>query len=89
MIQYCTVRVHDTRVAAVLVEKRELSNSAGLIRLLEERLALPVMFVVMDPTALVGARAYAEFDASPYLYELFAAREIDWIELPNMCAIAE
>jgi hypothetical protein len=85
VIQYSIVRVRETRVAAVLVERKHLSGSSAspLIQLLENELSLPVMLVAQDEAALAGARAYAEFDPMPYLYELLGTSDIDWMTLPH------
>lgn len=85
MIQYSIVRIKETRVAAVLVERKDLSGPGAdsLLRRLECQLSHPVMLVCPDATALAGARAYAEFDPMPYLYELLRARDVDWALLPK------
>lgn len=84
MIQYSIVRIKEARVAAVLVQKKDLGGSEAdsLIQRLENQLCLPVMLVSPDSMALAGARAYAEFDPMPYLYELLAMGDVDWAPLP-------
>lgn len=39
------------------------------------------MLVARDETNWAGAKAYAHFEAEPYLYALLQVREIDWCEL--------
>lgn len=50
---------------------------------MERLLSLPVMLVARDETAVAGARAFAEFDPMPYLYELLCTGEVDWMPLPD------
>lgn len=83
MTSFAVVRVGDCRVAAVLVERRDLVASGAYrrIRWLEEELMLPVMLVARDDSHFFGARAWAEFDAKPFLYALIRAADIEWTEL--------
>ena len=85
MIQYSVVKAGDSRVVAVLVERRILGSSAGrqLLSEVGAQLSMPVMLVARDETALAGARAFAEFDPMPYLYALLRTRDIDWTPLPH------
>jgi hypothetical protein len=85
VIQYSIVRIKEARVAAVLVGRKDLSGPGAdlLIRNLESQLPHPVMLVCPDDTALAGAKAYADFDPMPYLYELLATRDVDWMTLPQ------
>lgn len=79
---YSIQRLRGIRLAAVLVERRQLAwDVAGrLIPELQIRFQLPVMLVARDDTAWNNARAVAEFDAVPYLLELLAHGEIEWSE---------
>lgn len=83
MIRYSFVRVAERRVAAVLVDRRDLvaSRSSPLIEQLEEMLLCPVMLVARDETNWAGARVSAHFEADPFLYALLQARDIEWAEL--------
>jgi hypothetical protein len=47
------------------------------------------MLVCQDDTAVAGARAYADFNPMPYLYELLRTRDIDWMTLPPEPCCAE
>lgn len=87
MIRYSIVRVKDSRVAAILVEKKELTGSKAMcsLRTMERLLSLPVMLVARDEAAVAGARAFAEFDPMPYLYELLCTGDVDWMTLPKEC----
>lgn len=75
-------RLRGVRMAVVLVERRQLAWDAAraLIAELQPRFQLPVMLVARDDTRWNNARAAAEFDAVPYLIELLALGEIEWIE---------
>lgn len=78
-------RLRGVRMAVVLAERRQLAWDQGgpLIAELQLRLQLPVMLVAHDETAWNNARAVAEFDAVPYLFELLPIRdELEWSELP-------
>lgn len=70
-------------MAVVLVEKRQLGSrqAAHLIADLQLKFQLPVMLVARDDTAWNNAKAKAEFDAVPYLFQLLAAGDIDWSEI--------
>ena len=83
VIRYSFVRVAEQRVAAVLVDRRDLiaSRSSSLIEQLEEMLPCPVMLVARDETDWAGARMYAHFYADPFFYALLQTRDIEWIEL--------
>lgn len=80
-MQHAVLRLRGVRMAAVLVERSQLHNQVLLARL-QNRLELPVMLVVQDGTSWTGAKAKAQFDAEPYLYELLSNDDIDWSELP-------
>lgn len=83
MIRYSFVRVAEQRVAAVLVDRRDLtaSRSIPLIEQLEDLLPCPVMLVARDETDWAGARVYAHFEADPFFYALLQTRDIEWAEL--------
>ena len=83
MIRYSIVRSGEVRVAAVLVERKDLvpPRAGQLIRRVEHVLSLPVMLVAQDETLWTGARAHADFEAEPYLYAMLEDREIEWAEL--------
>ncbi len=83
MIRYSIVRCGTGRVAAVLVERKDLVSPRAeqLIRLVGDCLELPVMLVALDETLWAGARVRAYFEAEPYLYALIAERDVDWREL--------
>lgn len=74
-------RLRGVRMAIVLVERRQLGwDVAGqLIAELQPKFQLPVMLVARDSTAWNNARSVAEFDSVPYLLELLAIGEIEWV----------
>jgi len=80
-MQHAVLRLRGLRMAAVLVERSQLYNHV-LLAQLQNRLALPVMLVAQDGASWTGAKAKAQFDAEPYLYELLSNDDIDWSELP-------
>lgn len=75
-------RLRGVRMAVVLVEPRQLGwDVAGpLIAELQAKFQLPVLLVAHDETAWNGARSTAEFDSVPYLLELLALGDVEWIE---------
>lgn len=83
VIRYSIVRSGEERVAAVLVERRDLNvpRAEQLVRRVEGVLSLPVMLVAPDEALWTGARVHADFEAEPYLYALLEARDIEWAEL--------
>jgi len=83
VIRYSIVRCGDNRVAAALVERKDLiePRAGDLIRAVAARVSLPVMLVAKDEAIWTGARAHAEFETEPYLYALLEARDIEWISL--------
>lgn len=79
------VRLRGVRMAVVLVERRQLISSEALplICSLQILFQLPVMLVANDETAWNNARAVAEFDAMPYLFELLPTiDELEWADVP-------
>lgn len=83
MTAFAVVRAGDSRVAAVLVDRRRLTAPGAdrFLRWLESELALPVMLVARDDAVLVGARVRAEFDAKPYLFALMRAPDLEWTQI--------
>jgi len=83
VIRYSIVRSGENRVAAVLVERKDLvaPRADQLLRRVGDVLSLPVMLVARDEALWAGARAHAEFEAEPYLYALLEARDVEWAEL--------
>ena len=83
MIRYSVVRIKESRVAAVLVEKKDLlgPRACTLIKHLEGRIELPVMLVARDEATWAGARVRADFEAEPFLYQMLNTRDLDWLEL--------
>jgi len=79
-MQYADVRLRGVRTAVVLVGAGSLHDEALIVRL-QRRLALPVMLVTQDETSIQGMRAYAQFDAVPYLFALLASEDVEWLEL--------
>lgn len=70
-------------MAVMLVDRRQLvwEQAGPLIAELQPKFQLPVMLVARDNTAWNNARSTAEFDSVPYLLELLALGDIEWIEL--------
>ena len=87
MIRYSIVRSGETRVAAVLVERKELTPPGAdyLIHRVADVLSLPVMLVARDEALWTGARVHAHFEAEPYLYALLEAVDVEWAELGLTC----
>lgn len=79
-------RLRGVRMAVVLVERRQLGRGVAgpMIAELQEKFELPVMLVARDDTAWNNARSAAEFDSVPYLLELLALGDIEWIR-PVFC----
>lgn len=82
---YSIQRLRGARVAVVLVERRQLArdHSDRLIAELQLQFQYPVMLVAADQGEWVNAKAIAQFDATPHLFDLLAVRdEIEWFDLP-------
>lgn len=79
-MHYSVLRLRDVRMAVVLVEKAQLHD--GLVVRLQAQLALPVMLVARDDGGWKGVKAWAQFDAAPYLSALLAQEDVEWAELP-------
>lgn len=72
-------------MAVVLVELRQIAwdQAYPLLKDLQGRFQLPVMLVARDQTVWNNAKAAAEFDAMPYLFELLPEiDELEWAEVP-------
>lgn len=82
MILYAVVRSGSERVAAVLVERKQFAEpgASELIRDIEAHIGLPVMLVAANSNSYIGAQAKAEFEATPFLFELLRRSDIEWIE---------
>jgi hypothetical protein len=82
---YSIQRLCGARVAVVVVEPRQLAydQSDKLIAELQLQFQYPVMLVAADRGEWVNAKAIAQFDATPHLFDLLALRdEIEWHEVP-------
>lgn len=80
-MRYADLRLRGVRTAVVMVGIGQLHNES-LIARLERQLSLPVMLVARDDAVVKGMRAYAKFDAAPYLFALLATEDVEWSELP-------
>jgi hypothetical protein len=83
---YSIQRLRGARIAVVLVEKRQLTSeqSEQLIADLQFQFQYPVMLVAADQGQWINAKAIAQFDATPHLFDLIAQRdEIEWLEIPE------
>lgn len=83
---YSIQRLRGARVAVVLVERRQLArdHSDRLIAELQLQFQYPVMLVAADHGEWVNAKAIAQFDATPHLFDLLSLRdEIEWLDLPE------
>jgi hypothetical protein len=80
-MQYADLRLRGVRTAVVMVGVGQLHNES-LIARLQRQFALPVMLVARDEAIVKGMRAYAQFDAAPYLFALLASEDVEWRELP-------
>jgi len=90
-MMYSVQRLSDTRLAVVLVERRDLMEprASFLIDQLQDDLSLPVLLVARDVETCTGVRAKAEFDPAPYVYALFGIRDIEWVPLTTACSRLE
>jgi len=84
-MHYSVVRLRGVRVAVVLVDGWQLAeqHARPLVRKLQAQLTLGVMLVARDAAAVNGLKAYADFDAQPYLFALLAGENIEWSRLPD------
>lgn len=72
-------------MAVVLVGLRQIAWDQAdlLLKDLQFRFQLPVMLVARDQTVWNNAKAVAQFDAMPYLFELLPEiDELEWAEVP-------
>jgi hypothetical protein len=84
---YSIQRLRGARIAVVLVEKRQLASdqSERLITDLQGQFQYPVMLVASDQGHWINAKAIAQFDVTPYLFDLLAQHdEIEWLEIPEL-----
>lgn len=82
-MHYTVVRLRGVRMAVVLVENLQLNDESLIVRL-QMQFSLPVMLAARDEASWKGVRARAQFDAMPYLAELLALDDVEWIELGTL-----
>lgn len=85
-MRYSIQRLCNVRLAVVLVERRQLArdHSDRLIAELQLQFQYPVMLVAANEGEWLNAKAVAQFDATPYLFDLLALRDdIEWFEVPE------
>lgn len=82
-MHYAVLRLRGVRVAVVLVTLQQLgAQAADLLERLEAQLELPAMLVARDHSSWKGVRGRANFDVRPYLLELLAIEDVEWLEMP-------
>lgn len=83
---YSVLRLRGERMVVAIVERWQLGgrHAPALVEQLQDRFDLPAMLVAQDDASWRTARAYAQFDAEPRLFELLAAAgDIEWCEMPD------
>lgn len=92
-MMYSVQRVNETRLAIVLVEKKDLAEprASGLIKQLQDNLDLPVILVARDSETCTGVRARATFaaDPNPYVYALLGVRDLEWSPIGGTYCVSE
>lgn len=80
---HAVLRLRGLRMVVVLVPLGGIKDEALVIRI-QSQFALPAMLVARHDGDWKGAKAWAQFDAAPYLAALLALDEVDWAELPDV-----